>query len=341
MMIDYYEKVQKIEKNQEVISAVIVDGELAGERALWSNGTYEYKSVENKYWDGLQEKLLQMGKAGYMEVDGIRAFCERINDQNNLIICGAGHVSIPVIKIGKMLGFHVIVIDDRVQFTNQAAAAGADQVICNNFMDGLASVEENINNYFVIVTRGHRYDQDCLIQILPRPSAYIGMIGSKLRVKTVKEAVKEKGFSKDLLDSIYSPIGLKIGAETPEEIGVSIMAEIVEVKNKKSSSNGITKEILERILNKDSMRMAMVTITQRKGSAPRGVGAKMLVMEDGTSLGSIGGGCAESEVFYDALRCIKEDQKKVVFVDMTGNSYEEDGMVCGGVIEVFIEPIQR
>ncbi|HIT90274.1 MAG TPA: XdhC family protein [Candidatus Merdenecus merdavium] len=340
-MIQYYEKVRDIDKNKIVISAVILDGENVGEKALWCDGSYVYQSQELNIWDEVSHKLKQMTKPQSIEVDGVRIFCEVINGQNHLIVCGAGHVSIPVIKIGKMLGFYVTVIDDRVQFTNHAIQAGADHVICDDFMSGLESIEDNVNNYFVIVTRGHRYDQDCLRKILNRPSSYIGMIGSKLRVKKVKETMLEEGFNQESLDYMHSPIGLSIGAETPEEIAVSIMAEIIQIKSNQSSNSGITKELLNKILQEEKLKMAMVTIISRRGSAPRNIGAKMLISEDGSFLGSIGGGCAESDVFYKTLQYLKEDRFSVETVDMTGTSYEEDGMVCGGLIDVFIEPIHK
>ncbi|MBS5786863.1 MAG: XdhC family protein [Clostridioides difficile] len=342
-MLEYYRQVRDIDKNKVVINAVILNGDFEGEKALWSDGQYKYKSKDLEIWSKLEENIKDIKKAQSFDIDGYRVFCEITNGQNNLIICGAGHISIPLIKVGKMLGFNVTVIDDRSKFTNNVLKnTDADNVICNNFMSALDSVEDNVNNYYVIVTRGHRYDQDCLTKVLRRPNSYIGMIGSKLRVKKVKELVIEQGFTKQELDNIYSPIGLKIGAETPEEISVSIMAEIIQVKSKGNSNSGISKELLSAILTEDifKMNMAMITIISRRGSAPRNVGSKMLVFEDGTFLGSIGGGCAEAEVFNDAISCIKKQKSLIKEVDMTGNSYEDEGMVCGGFIEVFIDPVK-
>lgn len=343
-MFEYYNEVKNIDKNKRVINATVLKGEFAGEKALWSEDKYVYKSRDLDIWNSIESDVANLDKAKCLKIDDTEVFLEVTNGQNNLIVCGAGHVSIPVINIGKMLGFHVTVIDDRSKFTNDAIKrTDADKVICDDFMDALDSVEDNINNYFVIVTRGHRYDQDCLTKILRKPNSYVGMIGSKLRVKKVKENVIEQGFTKEELDSIYSPIGLKIGAETPEEIAVSIMAEIVQVKSKGNSNSGINKEMLKAILSEDDfkMRMAMVTIISRRGSAPRNVGSKMLVFEDGSFLGSIGGGCAEADVFNYAISCIKKQECMVKEVDMTGNSYEDDGMVCGGFINVFIDPIKE
>ncbi|GAA0226824.1 XdhC family protein [Metaclostridioides mangenotii] len=342
-MIEYYRQVQEIDKNKVVINAVILDGEFEGEKALWSDEEYKYKSKDLNIWEKLESDIKNLKKAQSFDIDGCNVFCEVTNGQNHLIICGAGHISIPLIKVGKMIGFYVTVIDDRSKFTNNVLkTTDADRVICDNFMSALDSVEDNINNYYVIVTRGHKYDQDCLTKVLRRPNSYIGMIGSKLRVKKVKESVIEQGFEPEELDNIYSPIGLRIGAETPEEISISIMSEIIQVKSKGNSNSGINKELLNAILSEDDfkMKMAMVTIISRRGSAPRNVGSKMLVFEDGTFFGSIGGGCAESEVFHDALNCIRKQQCLVKDVDMTGNSYEDEGMVCGGFIKVFIDPIK-
>lgn len=104
-----------------------------------------------------------------------------------MVVCGAGHISIPIIRIGKMLGFHVTVIDDRLSFANTARKEGADTVICKPFGEALEEINGSTGHYFIIVTRGHRYDQDCLSQIIGKKNAYIGMIGSKVRVKLVKD----------------------------------------------------------------------------------------------------------------------------------------------------------
>ncbi len=122
--------------------------------------------------------------------------------------------------------------------------------------------------------------------------AYIGMIGSRLRVKKVKEAVIENGCDPEIVDQIYTPIGLDIGAETPEEIAVAILAEIIEVKNRKGRRLGYPKEIVHAILDRDTIkeRKVLATIIDRKGSAPRGIGTKMLVLPDGVCVGTIGGG---------------------------------------------------
>jgi len=339
--MEYFKKVKELNQEEKVMSITILTGDNIGAKALWSKAGFLYKTCELLSWDLLQKELDKGLKDSYVEIGDTCFFCEVLEGQKNLIICGAGHISMPLISMGKMLGFHVTVIDDRIQFANNARAAKADSVICDNFIDGLNQIPNSQNNYFVIVTRGHRYDRDCLINILKRPSTYVGMIGSRKRVKIVKDSVLAEGLDREIVENIHSPIGLNIGAETPEEIGVAIIAEIIQVKNEEKGKGGFTKELLAAILEgekAETPKMALLTIIKRKGSAPRSVGTKMLVWEDGNFWGTIGGGCAEAEAFQCALSCIKTKKCIRTEVDMTGNFAEEDGMVCGGVIEIFIEP---
>ena len=214
-------------------------------------------------------------------------------------------------------------------------------MVCEDFSEALSKIPEDANNYFVIVTRGHKYDKLCLRQILEKSHAYIGMIGSKSRVRLVKEAMIEDGVSQELVDTVYTPIGLKIGAETPEEIAVAILGEIIQVKNTNAAGGGLNKDIMACILDetKKEMPKALVTIIARKGSAPRQAGTKMLVLPGGQCISTIGGGCVEAEVRRQAMLTLDDGKYRSLKVDMTGRNAEDDGMVCGGVVDVFIELI--
>lgn len=285
--------------------------------------------------------------------DNDRVFRERIGRTPKLIICGAGHVSMPIIRIGKMLGFAVTVIEDRPKFADNARAAGADQVFCVPFREGLADIPGDSDSWFVIVTRGHRYDTECLEAILQKRYAYVGMMGSRRRVAIVKNQLEEKGVSREVLDAVHTPIGLKIGAETPEEIAVSVMAEIIQVKNVRSEESGgraggYSDEILSCIFGTETdekntgvPKKVLATIISRKGSAPRSVGTKMLILEDGTTVDTIGGGCIESEIIQKALVMMRTDTPdfQICTVDMTADQAEDEGMVCGGVVEVMLERV--
>ena len=259
-----------------------------------------------------------------------------------MIICGAGHVSMPIIRMGKMLGFMVTVIEDRPKFADHARAAGADQVLCEPFADGLSKIRGDSDSWFIIVTRGHRYDTECLEAILRKPYAYVGMMGSRRRVAIVKDQLEAKGVCRETLDGVHTPIGLKIGAETPEEIAVSVMAEIIQVKNAGSGKGGYSPELLNAVLNLDDSReKVLATIISRKGSAPRSVGTKMLIRADGTTVDTIGGGCIESEVIRKALLMMRAEDEgfRLCTVDMTADAAEDEGMVCGGVVEVMLEKV--
>ena len=289
------------------------------------------------------EKRIMQGNslqdAGEREEDGGDVFRERIGRQPKLIICGAGHVSVPIIKMGKMLGFAVTVLEDRPRFADNARAAGADTVICEAFEKALEGIHGDSDSWFVIVTRGHRYDTICLENILHKTYAYVGMMGSRRRVAIVKDQLEESGISRETLDAVHTPIGLKIGAETPEEIAVSVMAEIIQVKNSREKGGGYSGEMLGALVSEEGRKKVVATIVSRKGSAPRSVGTKMLIFEDGTTVDTIGGGCVESEIMQKALLMMRagEPRFQVCRVDMTSDAAEDEGMVCGGVVEVMME----
>ena len=275
--------------------------------------------------------------------EDVRVFCDVLASEKKIVLCGGGHVSIPIIRISRMMGCPVWVLEDRPLFADNARRAGANQVFCEPFDQGLARIAGDRDTFFVIVTRGHRYDQVCLEAIAKKPHAYIGMIGSRRRVALVKETLIAGGSDPRVIDSIYAPIGLDIGAETPEEIGVAVMAEIIQVGNREQRSGGYTRELLAAILKagEEGSPQVLTTIISRKGSAPRKTGTKMLVLPDGTCTGTIGGGCAESAVMRQALAMLRTGgpERSICPVNMTGEDAEDQGMVCGGTMEVLLERI--
>ena len=167
----------------------------------------------------------------YKEDDGtIEVFVEVQRHRSTLIIVGAGHVALPLAQLGKMIDFEVVVLDDRPRYANQKRFPMADRVLAQPFQQALRNWPLDDDTYIVLVTRGHSHDVECLLEVLDSPVRYIGMIGSKRRVRTVFELLgKEQGVAPAKLDQIYAPIGLDIGAKSPVEIGISIMAEIINV----------------------------------------------------------------------------------------------------------------
>lgn len=147
-----------------------------------------------------------------------------------LIIAGGGHIAVPLARMGSMLGFRVVILDDRPQFANRDRFPVADEVLASDFGEALGSYPLDDQTYVAIMTRGHSHDMECLLQVIEAPVAYIGMIGSRRRVRGVLDLVREQGYSEDLLERVHAPIGLDIGARTPEEIALSVMAEVVKAR---------------------------------------------------------------------------------------------------------------
>lgn len=265
-------------------------------------------------------------------------FVENIVGKPKLIICGAGHIALPLSKLGKMLEFNVTVIDNRPEFANKERFPYVDNVICKDFNEAIEEAEINSNTYIVIVTRGHKDDRKCLEKVIRTDNKYIGMIGSKSKVAFVFNSMIEEGYNEEELKKIYSPIGLKIGAQTPEEIAVSIFAEIIEVKNKKLSCS-----IEDCIINKlgsTNQNMVLSTIVEKRGSTPRGVGAKMLVSEDGSVIGTVGGGSVENAVYEKSKELIKIQKSDIETYDLSNSKASKLGMACGGTVRVLFEYIE-
>ncbi len=144
---------------------------------------------------------------------------------------GAGHVSKQVALLADIVNFQVSVIDDREEFANKDRFAQAREIkVLSSFENAFTDLEINQNSFIVIVTRGHAHDKSVLKQALKSKAGYIGMIGSRKKRDAIYDALLNQGFTDKDLDRVHSPIGLGIGADTPEEIGVSIVAELIRVR---------------------------------------------------------------------------------------------------------------
>jgi xanthine dehydrogenase accessory factor len=166
------------------------------------------------------------GTGGKAEV-----FFDVIPAVRKVIIVGAGHLAIPLVKFAKILGFHITVIDDRVLYANRERFPDVDEVIVGAMAETLRGIEITPHTYIVLITRGHQFDEPCLREVIHSPAKYIGMIGSKRRIKACFIRFRdEDGIPEELLKRVYAPIGLDIKAESPEEIALSIISEMVKVR---------------------------------------------------------------------------------------------------------------
>jgi len=166
-----------------------------------------------------------------------------------LLIVGAGHIARPLCTLGKMLGFRVTVVDDRPEYVDRSWFPDADGLAVIDFSDPFKQVNVRAGGYVVLVTRGHKYDYDCILELLEMdvPLAYLGMIGSRRRVRAAFEALVADGVEPKRLQGVHAPIGLDIGAETPAEIALAIAAEIVAVRR---GGSGAMLAAEERVLRR-------------------------------------------------------------------------------------------
>ncbi len=173
----------------------------------------------------------EAGEVGMICGGELEVFIEPILSPPTLYIFGGGHISLPLAKMGKLIGFKIAVIDDRAEFANPDRFPEADILLAEDFSQSFPKLKIDKSSYIVIVTRGHQHDQLVLEWAVGTPAKYIGMIGSKIKVETVFSHLLAKGISQGQLDKVHAPIGLEIEAQTPEEIAVSILAEVIKVRH--------------------------------------------------------------------------------------------------------------
>ena len=162
----------------------------------------------------------------------LELFIEPVLPMPLLYIFGAGHVAIELFKTARNAGFDCIVTDDRETYANAERFPNALQILAKDFDEALAELTPSESSYIVIVTRGHRDDMRVLRWAVQTPARYIGMVGSKRKAITVFRELTREGLDPSLFDRVHSPIGLDIGAITPEEIAISVVAELIAMRRR-------------------------------------------------------------------------------------------------------------
>jgi xanthine dehydrogenase accessory factor len=159
----------------------------------------------------------------------VQVYVEVHYPQPDLVIVGAGHIAQPLCSMGALMGFRVIVVDDRPDFATRERFPEAERIVRVDFMDPFADIPIHSTSHIVLVTRGHKYDFECLRHLLKTEvePPYVGMIGSRRRIRAAFSQLQGEGMPKDRLSRVRAPVGLDIGAETPVEIAVAVAAEIV------------------------------------------------------------------------------------------------------------------
>lgn len=172
----------------------------------------------------------QAGEDGLVCGGRMQVFIEPIEGQPTLCLFGAGHVAQPLAHLAHLAGFRVEVLDDRPRFANAQRFPEAERVVVDDFTAGAAQLTLGPNTYAVVVTRGHKGDAEALRSVLGRGLRYVGLLGSRPKMVHVFQALVEQGLPLEELQHVHTPVGLDIGAQTPEEIAVSILAEMIAVR---------------------------------------------------------------------------------------------------------------
>lgn len=326
-----------LNETRTVRVAVSVQGEHMGTQMIWDNLVRD---------DGGNAELCQKWRAALQDEKGgtcvkvgrDRVFVQDYSAMPDLVILGGGHISKALVPLGKMLGYRVTLADDRPEFAEAGRKAGADRTVCKDYSEVFGDLPQGPNVSYVVVTRGHQGDEICVRQILQKPFLYAGMIGSGKKVAAVREKLEEEGIAHERTEQLHAPIGLDIGAVTPEEIAVSIAAELILVRNQKMAAV-MGKEMFES-LNGAGGKI-LVTVVEKHGSAPRGAGACMTVDESGRQTGTIGGGAIEYEACRHAVSMLREG-KTCSFrtYELSREAGAALGMVCGGSNGVFFQKVE-
>ncbi|MFA5060317.1 MAG: XdhC/CoxI family protein [Candidatus Omnitrophota bacterium] len=210
--------------------AVLEDGSLYGT----IGGGRNEQNAKFECLDSIKTKKSKLVTYNYFGQEGqsicggrIKVFIEPFIGKKHLIICGAGHIALPLSAMAKMLNFKVTIIDDRKEFAQKSRFPHVDSIVLGSHSKKLAEIPITSETYIMIVTQGNEYDFECLKIAIKTKASYIGVISSKVkRIKFFKR-LRQGGVSEKTLSQIHAPAGLDIGAQTPEEIAISIISEII------------------------------------------------------------------------------------------------------------------
>ncbi len=355
----YQQLKQAVQERTKMVLAVLVKApvelqELVGQRLLLTEAGISGSLADTPLGSAIEQLARQVREqqeprllplAG--DLSTVSVFFEPYHPVARLLILGGGHVARPLAAFTSLLDYEITVVDDRPSFANPQRFPEARSVVCDDFIAALQRERIDACTSVVIITRGHKHDVDCLKYVLQYEPGYVGMIGSRRRAKLVREHLSALGYPDDQIGRVNMPIGLEIGGETPAEIAASIVAQLV------ANRHGLARQpvppastieqwsLLAQLLDCIDRRQLCVaaTVIHTLGSTPRKAGARLLVLPDGSRSGTVGGGCGEAEVCSEAMMLFGSGRHKLIRVPMDADVDAEEGMSCGGAIDVFLERI--
>jgi xanthine dehydrogenase accessory factor len=254
--MDIFEEIVAARKgNQPVVLATVIESRGSAPREEGARmlvrpdgtiaGTVGGGAIEKTIIDEAM-KLMAGGTARLISHDlkdigmtcggGMSVFIEPLVPAPQLVIFGAGHIGACLAQVGKMLEFNVTVVDNRPEFATAERLPWADRIITGDYATAIDKVAFNARTYTVILTHKHAHDYEVLEMCLHKTWQYLGMIGSRAKVAKVFDQLRVKGVTDELIQKIHSPVGMKIGANTPAEIAISILAEIIQTRSTASDT---------------------------------------------------------------------------------------------------------
>ncbi|KPU27595.1 xanthine dehydrogenase [Caloranaerobacter sp. TR13] len=238
-------------REQGAMMAVLEDGKtygtIGGGKLELVVTEYAKKCIANGKNETYRLKLNDEEGSLHMKCGGqADVFIKVFKPNYKLLIVGGGHIAFKLYEIGKILGLYTVIFEDREEYCRKDRFPEADELKLGSIEESLKNYPIDENCYIVIVTRGHKFDEIALKTVIYSKAKYIGMIGSVNKTKYVFDNLRRQGVSDDILGKVFAPIGLKLGGHTPEEIALSIMSEILLIKN-----NGVLKHMKELMMKDD------------------------------------------------------------------------------------------
>lgn len=239
------ELIQVAEQEAAAVLATVVEAEEnggvePGEKCLIRDGKVKSATIRDP---GLLQAIVKEAGVRLLEENSklvslelpatggkVAVFFDVMPSPPKLVVVGAGHIAVPLVKMAKIMDFHVTVLDDRILFANRERFPEADEILVGDMAQTLKGLPITPSTYIVLITRGHKYDEPCLREIIHGSAKYIGMIGSRRRTKACFQRFREEEIAEEVIQRVYAPIGLDIKTETPEEIALSILGEIIKVR---------------------------------------------------------------------------------------------------------------
>lgn len=240
--------------------ATVLEGPDQGRQLLLGGGQLLWPSAPSALLVRGMDVLGGMQSPDICILEGVRVFVQPLTAPVRLVVCGGGHVAQAVVRLAQVLGLPVCALEDRPEFAAALEQAGAAQVLLGSYAENLSRLPGSKGDCYVVLTRGHRYDLDCLTQILQKPLSYVGVMASRRRAELLRSQLRESGAAPEQVAALHSPVGLAIGAETAQEIALSILAQIVQCKNSTPNREGFTPSMLKIMTDKTDWVLALSLI---------------------------------------------------------------------------------